>query len=117
MSRVKRGLSHLKRRRNLMKRVKGFEAGRKNLIKLARTATLKAGAHAYRDRRVKKRDFRALWQIRINAAARQHGLSYSKFIFGLKKAGIEVDRKILSDLAEHQPAVFEQIATQAKAHI
>ncbi len=83
----------------------------------AKEALLHAWSFAFNDRRKKKGQFRRLWQIRINAAARQHGLSYSKFIFGLKKANIGIDRKILSDLAEHQPQVFEQIATQAKAQL
>ena len=114
MSRVKRGLSHLKRRRRLMKRVKGFEAGRKNLIKLAKTAVLKAGAHAYRDRRVKKRTMRGLWQIRINAATREYGLSYSAFIFALKKKAIKLDRKVLSQIAVKHPQIFAIIMKQTQ---
>jgi large subunit ribosomal protein L20 len=114
MSRVKRGLSHLKKRRNLLKRVKGFEGGQKNLIKRAKTAELKAGAHAYRDRRVKKRNFRALWQIRINAAAREHGMSYSVFMNALKKKGIKLDRKVLSEIAAKHPHIFASIVTAVK---
>lgn len=97
-----------------MKRVKGFEAGRKNLIKLAKTATLKAGAHAYRDRRVKKRDMRALWNIRINAAARAHGLTYSQFISALKNKNIKLDRKVMSQIVEIYPNIFEQIVAATK---
>lgn len=113
MPRVKRGLSHLKRRKNLLKRVKGFEGGRKSLIKLAKTADTKAGAYAYRDRRNKKRTFRQLWQVRINAAVRPLGLSYSVFMSGLKKKQILLDRKVLSQLAQ-EPAVFEKIVEAVK---
>lgn len=109
MSRVKRGVIHTKRRRNLMKRVKGFEAGRKNLIKLAQTADTKAGAHAYRDRRVKKRTMRQLWQVRINAAARAHGMTYSTFMNALKKKDILLDRKVLSEMAMKTPKIFTEL--------
>lgn len=114
MPRVKRGKSHLKRRRNLLKQTKGYMWGRKSKIKLAKTAVVKAGAYAYRDRRNKKRLFRGNWQININAAARLHGLSYSKFIDALKKKKIILDRKILAQLAEEQPKVFAQIVKQVK---
>ena len=114
MSRVKRGLSHLKRRRSLMKRVKGFEAGRKNLIKLAKTAVLKAGVHAYRDRKVKKRNMRGLWNIRVNAAIRAHGMSYSRFIFALKQKNIMLNRKMLSELGASHPNIFEALAASVK---
>lgn len=114
MSRVKRGKSHLKHRKNLLKRVRGFEAGRKNLIKLARTADLKAGAYAYSDRRVKKRNFRQLWEIRINAAARELGLTYSRLMGGLRKKGVQLDRKVLSQIAADHPAVFKTIAESVK---
>ena len=114
MSRVKRGLSHLKRRRSLMKRVKGFEAGRKNLIKLAKTAVLKAGVHAYRDRKVKKRNMRGLWNIRVNAAIRAHGISYSKFIFALKQKNILLNRKMLSELGAGHPMIFEALVASVK---
>src|SRR3989338_11529936 len=106
MPRVKRGMMHAKRRRNLLKAVKGYKWGRKKTIKLARPAMLKAGAYAYRDRRNKKRDLRALWQIRIGAAARENGMSYSKLAGALKKAGVLVDRKILSTIAAQKPKVF-----------
>ncbi|MEK7653297.1 MAG: 50S ribosomal protein L20 [Patescibacteria group bacterium] len=109
MPRVKRGVIHSKNRRNILKQAKGYRWGRKNLIKLAKTATTKAGVYAYRDRKTKKRVRRALWQIQLNAAVREHGLSYSKFIGGLKKAGIELDRKVLSELAKTQPTVFAKI--------
>lgn len=110
--RVKRGTSHIKKRRRLLKRTKGFRGGRKNLIKLAKTAATKAGAHAYRDRRLKKRTNRGLWQIKINAAVREHGLSYSKFIDLLKKNKIELDRKVLADLAENEPKIFEAVVKE-----
>ncbi len=109
MPRVKRGTQHVKRRKSLLEKTKGMMWGRKSKIRLARTAVLKAGAHALRDRRAKKRSFRRLWTIKINAAVRPSGLSYSRFIDGLKKAGIEVDRKILAILAQKHPAVFQQI--------
>lgn len=109
MPRVKRGVGHVKKRRNLMKRVKGFEAGRKKLIKLAKTAETKAGAHAFRDRRIKKRTMRALWQVRINAAVRTLGMSYSKFIGALKTKEVGLDRKVLAEIAATQPKVFEKI--------
>lgn len=113
MPRVKRGVIHLKKRRALMKAAKGFRWGRKNLIKLARPAVLKAGAYAFRDRRAKKRDLRAVWQIQISAACKALGMSYSVFMGGLKKANIEVDRKILSTLAKENPEVFKAILEEA----
>ena len=109
MPRVKRGKSHLKKRRSLMKRVKGFGGGRKNLIKLAKTADARAGMHAYRDRRVKKRTFRALWQVRINAAVRSADMSYSKFIGALKTKQVGLNRKVLSEIAGNHPGVFQKI--------
>jgi len=99
MPRVKRGMTHVKKRRKLLKAVKGYKWGRKNLIKVAKTARTKAGAHSYVDRRKKKRVMRGLWQIKINAFVREHGLSYSRFINLLKINKIEVDRKILAELA------------------
>jgi large subunit ribosomal protein L20 len=105
---------HIKRRRNILKRTKGFMWGRKSRIKLAKTAATKAGAYAYRDRRNKKRLMRRLWQVRINAGARLHGLSYSRLIDGLKKAGITIDRKILSNLAADKPNTFKAIVEAAK---
>jgi large subunit ribosomal protein L20 len=114
MSRVKRGLLHAKKRRSLLKRVKGFGAGRKNLIKLAKTADTKAGAHAYKDRRVKKRNARRLFQVRINAAVRSFDMSYSKFMGALKTQEIGLDRKVLSQLAANHPAIFEKIVEKTK---
>lgn len=99
MPRVKRGTTHVKKRRKLLKDVKGFKWGRKKLIKLAKTARTKAGAHSYVDRRKKKRDVRGLWLIKINAFVREHNLSYSRFMGLLKSNKIEVDRKILADMA------------------
>ena len=115
MPRVKRGVIHAKKRKNLLSAVKGYTHRRKKTIKLARPAMLKAGASAFRDRRAKKRSFRALWQIQINAACREHGLSYSRFIAGLKKANIELDRKVLSQLAQEYPPVFAKIVERVKA--
>jgi large subunit ribosomal protein L20 len=115
MPRVKRGVIHTKKRRNLLAAVKGYTHRRKKTIKLARPAMLKAGAHAFRDRRAKKRSFRALWQIQINAACRAHGLSYSRFIALLKKANIALDRKVLSELAKNHAPVFAKIVEKVKA--
>jgi large subunit ribosomal protein L20 len=114
MPRVKRGKGHLKKRRNLMKRVKGFEGGRKKLIKLAKTADTKAGAHAYRDRRRKKRDMRGLWQVRIGAALLGSDTSYSKFMGGLKTKEVGLNRKVLSEIAKAAPKVFEKIVAFSK---
>jgi large subunit ribosomal protein L20 len=114
MPRVKRGVGHLKKRRNLLKRVKGFGAGRKKLIKVAKTADMRAGAHAFRDRRVKKRTFRQLWQVRINAAVRGFGMSYSKFTGALKQKEVGLDRKVLSQLAAQEPKIFEKIVEFVK---
>ncbi len=112
MPRVKRGVQHVKRRRNLLKKTKGMMWGRKSKIKLARTAMLKAGKNAYIDRRRKKREMRRLWTIRINAAVRPYGFSYSRFIAALKDAGIILDRKVFSFLAKDHPAVFEAALKQ-----
>lgn len=114
MPRVKRGTQHTKRRKTLLSKTKGMKWGRKSKIRLARPAMLKAGVYAYRDRRNKKRDFRRLWQIRINAAVRPLGLSYSKFMNAIKKSGIALDRKILSTLAKDHPAVFEKVVEKTK---
>ena len=115
MPRVKRGKGHLKRRKNILKASKGYRHGRKNLIKLAKVAILKAGKYAYRDRKNKKRTSRSLSQIKINAAVRIYGLSYSQFMGKLKKNKIELDRKILSDLAENNNAVFAKLVEQVKS--
>lgn len=97
-----------------MARVKGYKWGRKNKIRLARPAFLHAGLHSFRDRRAKKRDFRKLWNVKINAGARLNGTTYSRFINALKTAGIEIDRKILAVLAEKHPSVFAKIVEKAK---
>ncbi len=114
MPRVKRAKIHLKKRRKIRKATKGYKWGRKSSVRLGKTAILKAGEHALHDRRKKKGDFRKLWQIRINAAAREHGLSYSKFINGLKNKNIEIDRKILADLAVNNPKIFAEIVKKVK---
>ncbi len=114
MPRVKRGTQHTKRRKNLLSKAKGYKWGRKSKIRLAKTAVLKAGAYAYRDRRNKKRNFRRLWNIKINAGARENGTTYSRLIDGLKKANIELDRKVLAELAEKHPKVFSRIVETAK---
>ena len=107
--RVKRGFKARKRRNKVLKLAKGFRAGRSKLFRTAADAVDKALMYAYRDRRVRKRDFRQLWITRINAATRLNNLSYSKFIFGLKKADIELDRKVLAELAISDPAGFSQL--------
>ena len=114
MVRVKRGTTAHKRRKKIIKQAKGFKWGRKAKYKLAKDALKHAWAHAYKDRKRKKRDFRRLWQIKINAASRQYDLSYSKFINKLKKAKIDIDRKILAHLAEKQPEVFKKIIEKIK---
>jgi large subunit ribosomal protein L20 len=115
MSRVKRGVAGRARRKKVLKAAKGYYGARSRSFKVAKQAVIKAGQYAYRDRRQRKRQFRNLWIIRINAGAREHGLSYSRFIAGLKKAAIEVDRKVLADLAMNEPAAFAVLAEQAKA--
>ena len=114
MTRVKRGVTSLKRRRKVLKQTKGFRWGRKSKERAAKEALLHAGIHSFHDRRKKKREFRKLWQIKINAACRQHSLSYSKFINLLKKSDIALDRKILATLAEHYPEVFTKIVESVK---
>ncbi len=114
MPRVKRGTQHTKRRKTLLAKTKGMKWGRKNKIKLARPAALKAGVYAYRDRRNKKRSFRRLWQIRLNAAVRPLGLTYSVFIDKLKKANVTMDRKVLSQLAKDHAPVFAKIVEKVK---
>jgi len=107
-------MMHAKRRKNLLKRTKGYRWGRKSKITLAKVATHKAGQHAFAHRRDKKGDFRALWQVQLNAAVREHGLSYSKFIGLLKKAKIELDRKVMVQLAQDYPAVFAKLVEAVK---
>ena len=114
MPRVKRGKIALKRREKILKYTKGFKWGRKSRERAAKEALLHAWSHAYRDRRVKKRTARGLWQIQLNAAVRQEGLNYSKFMHGLKMANIELDRKVLSELARNYPKVFKEIVTKVK---
>ncbi|MBU1289782.1 50S ribosomal protein L20 [Patescibacteria group bacterium] len=114
MTRVKRGIMANKRRKNILKLAKGFKWGRNVKYKLAKDALKHAWTYAYRDRKVRKRDFRRLWQIKINAAVRQQGVTYSRFIEILKKAKIELDRKILANLAEKKPTIFAKIVEKIK---
>jgi len=115
MSRVKRGVTAHARHRKVIKQAKGYYGRRKNTIRVAKQAVEKAGQYAYRDRKVKKRTFRALWIQRINAAARENGLTYGRLIDGLKKAGIELDRKVLADIAVHEPQTFKGLVEAASA--
>jgi len=115
MPRVKRGVTAHARHKKVLKKAKGYYGRRKNVYRVAKQAVTKAGQYAYRDRRQRKRQFRTLWIARINAAAREFGLSYSRMIDGMNKASIEVDRKVLADLAVHDLAAFGKIAEQAKA--
>ena len=114
MSRVKRGVTAHARHKKVLKAAKGYYGRRKNTIRIAKQAVEKAGQYAYRDRKAKKRNFRSLWIQRINAATRQHGMTYGNFINGLNKAGVEVDRKVLSDLAINQPEAFKALVDQAQ---
>ena len=115
MPRVKRGVTARARHKKVIAQAKGFRGRRNNVFRVAKQAVMRAGQYAYRDRRQRKRQFRALWIARINAAARLHGLSYSRFISGLKRAEVDLDRKVLADIAVHDPAAFGAIAEQAKA--
>lgn len=115
MSRVKRGVRTRARHHKILKQAKGYFGHKSKLFKVANQAVMKSGAYAYRDRKNKKRDFRKLWIARINAAARMNGLSYSKFMNGLKKADIALDRKVLSDIAITDPKGFTALCEQAKA--
>lgn len=115
MPRVKRGVQAHAKHKKVLKAAKGYYGARSTVYRVAKQAVIKAGQYAYRDRRVKKREFRALWIQRINAAARMCDMSYSRFINGLNKAGIEVDRKMLADIAVHDMPAFEQLAEKAKA--
>jgi len=114
MARVKRGVTAHAKHKKVLKAAKGFYGRRKNTIRTAKQAVEKSLQYAYRDRKAKKRNFRALWVQRINAAVREHGLTYGRFIDGLNKAGIEIDRKVLSDMAIHEPAAFAAIVAQSK---
>ena len=115
MSRVKRGVTSHAKHKKVYKAAKGFYGRRKNTIRVAKQAVEKSMQYAYRDRKNKKRTFRALWIQRLNAAVREHGLTYSRFIDGLAKAGVEIDRKVLSDIAIREPEAFAAIVAQAKA--
>lgn len=117
MPRVKRSVHSQKKRRKVFKQAKGFRGGRGRLLRTAKETIARALRYAYRDRRNKKREIRSLWIVRVNAAARENGLSYSQFLYGLKKAGIEIDRKILADLAVNDEAGFRALADAAKAAI
>ena len=115
MARVKRGVTAHAKHKKVLGQAKGFYGRRKNTIRAAKAAVDKAGQYAYRDRKVRKRNFRSLWIQRINAAARLEGFTYSQFIFGLDKAGIEIDRKVLSDIAGNDPTGFKAIADKVRA--
>jgi large subunit ribosomal protein L20 len=117
MPRVKRGVTAHARHKKILQAAKGYRGFRRNVIRVAKQAVTKAGQYAYRDRRQRKREFRALWIVRINAAAREHGLSYSRFINGLHKAGIEIDRKILAELAVFNKDAFAVLAQKSKASL
>ena len=117
MPRVKRGVTAHSRHKKIISRAKGFRGRRKNVFRVSKQAVMKAEQYAYRDRRVKKREFRRLWVIRINAAARQHDLTYSRLIKGLKMADNEIDRKVLADLAVSNHSAFVQIVDQAKVSL
>lgn len=114
MPRVKRGVTAGARHKKVLARAKGYFNARRKVFRAANQAVMKAGQYAYRDRRLRKRDFRALWIVRINAGARECGMSYSRFMNGLKKATIEIDRKILADLAVHDKKAFSVLADKAK---
>ena len=115
MARVKRGVVARRRHKKILSQAKGYYGARSRVFRVAKQAVIKAGQYAYRDRRNRKRAFRALWIARINAAARECGMSYSRLIDGLKKAAIEIDRKVLADIAVHDSAAFATIAEKAKA--
>ena len=117
MARVKRGVTAHAKHKKVIDKAKGYKGRRKNVYRVAVQAVTKAGQYAYRDRRQRKRQFRALWIARINAAARMNGLSYSRMINGLKKANVAIDRKVLADLAVHEKDAFAQLAEKAKASL
>ena len=114
MARIKRGVTTKARHKRILDQAKGYYGRRKNTIRIARQAVEKAGQYAYRDRKVKKRSFRALWIQRINAAVRAEGLTYGRFMHGLKLAGVDLDRKVLADIAMHEGEAFKAIVAQAK---
>jgi large subunit ribosomal protein L20 len=115
MARVKRSIHAKKKRREILEKAKGYQGSRRKRYRVAKEQVMHSGMYAYRDRRDRKAQFRRLWIARINAATRPHGISYSRFINGLKTAGIEVDRKILADIAVHDPKAFAGLVEQAKA--
>ena len=117
MPRVKRGVTARARHKKILDKAKGYRGRRKNVYRIAKEAVMKAGQYAYRDRRQRKRQFRTLWIARINAAAREQGMVYSAFMNGLKKAAIDIDRKVLADMAVFDKAAFAQIVAQAKASL
>ena len=117
MARVKRGVVAKARHKKVLKQAKGYYGARRKVYRVAKQAVIKAGQYSYRDRRTRKRQFRRLWIVRINAAARLSGLSYSRFMDGLNKADIEIDRKVLADLAVHDLAAFGVLAEKAKASL
>ena len=117
MARVKRGVQSKARHKKILKMAKGYRGRAKNCIRVAIEKVEKALRYAYRDRKAKKRDFRGLWIQRINAAVREHGLVYSQFMGGLKKAGIEMNRKMLSEVAMHEPSAFKEIVDTARKHL
>ena len=117
MARVKRGVIARRRHKKIMKQAKGYYGARSRVFRVAKQAVIKAGQYAYRDRRQRKRQFRQLWIARINAGARLNGLSYSKFINGLKKAMVEIDRKVLADLAVNEKAAFAALVEKAKSSL
>lgn len=114
MARVKRGVNKNKRRKNILAQTKGYRFGRKSKERVAKEAIVHAGTHAFRHRRAKKREYRQLWTLRINAAVREQGMSYSRFIDALKKAGVTLDRKVLATLAKDHPEVFTRVASRVK---
>jgi len=114
MTRIKRGVMASKRRKNIIKRAKGYLRDRHSKFRAAKQAVIKAGTNSYKDRKAKKRSMRGLWQIRINAAVRKFGMNYSNFIHALKTSNVEIDRKVLSEIAMENPAVFENIVKKAK---
>lgn len=115
MPRVKRGTTTHRRHKKILKLAKGYRGKRKNVFKLAKNAVMKAGMNAYRDRRLKKRTFHQLWILRINAACREHEIKYSRFIYGLELAGVQINRKMLSELATNHPEAFKEVVEAAKA--
>ena len=117
MARVKRGVQARRRHKKVLKKAKGYYGARSRIYRVAAQAVTKAGQYAYRDRRQRKRQFRRLWIVRINAAARLNGLSYSRLIDGLKKASVNIDRKVLADIAVHDSVAFSAIAEKAKASL